>query len=186
MHLSDTCSNVKWRRVSESAHRGTFVQAVIFNRVCQKQLLFTPVLHTVYDRQNLCINEEVRRLGSVQRINDCCLEMQKNKHGMIRSAAELLVPQKQSNFSLILFLIVLLLCREAESQRRSETQERSRKERVSLQQSLRSAADEGWNPGERSRYRESVETGQRDACVPLLRCTPYCSTCTGNSGRCSF
>uniref|UniRef100_A0A3Q3ARE9 DEAD/H (Asp-Glu-Ala-Asp/His) box helicase 11 n=1 Tax=Kryptolebias marmoratus TaxID=37003 RepID=A0A3Q3ARE9_KRYMA len=31
-------------------------------------------------RQNLCINEEVRRLGSVQRINDRCLEMQKNKH----------------------------------------------------------------------------------------------------------
>ncbi|XP_074533636.1 ATP-dependent DNA helicase DDX11 [Halichoeres trimaculatus] len=31
-------------------------------------------------RQNLCINEEVRRLGSVQRINDRCMEMQKNKH----------------------------------------------------------------------------------------------------------
>ncbi|KAJ8245621.1 hypothetical protein GJAV_G00272710 [Gymnothorax javanicus] len=31
-------------------------------------------------RQNLCINEEVRRLGSVQLINDRCLEMQKNKH----------------------------------------------------------------------------------------------------------
>uniref|UniRef100_A0A8C9VAC2 ATP-dependent DNA helicase DDX11 n=1 Tax=Scleropages formosus TaxID=113540 RepID=A0A8C9VAC2_SCLFO len=32
-------------------------------------------------RQNLCINEEVRRLGSVQLINDRCMEMQKNKHG---------------------------------------------------------------------------------------------------------
>ena len=31
--------------------------------------------------QNLCINEEVRRLGSIQRINDRCMEMQKNKHG---------------------------------------------------------------------------------------------------------
>lgn len=31
--------------------------------------------------QNLCVNEEVRRLGSIQRINDRCLEMQKNKHG---------------------------------------------------------------------------------------------------------
>uniref|UniRef100_A0A3B3RBN8 ATP-dependent DNA helicase DDX11 n=1 Tax=Paramormyrops kingsleyae TaxID=1676925 RepID=A0A3B3RBN8_9TELE len=32
-------------------------------------------------RQNLCINEEVRRLGSVQLINDRCMEMQRNKHG---------------------------------------------------------------------------------------------------------
>lgn len=31
--------------------------------------------------QNLCVNEEVRRLGSIQRINDRCMEMQKNKHG---------------------------------------------------------------------------------------------------------
>lgn len=31
--------------------------------------------------QNLCINEEVLRLGSIQRINDRCMEMQKNKHG---------------------------------------------------------------------------------------------------------
>lgn len=29
----------------------------------------------------MCVNEEVRRLGSVQRINDRCMEMQKNKHG---------------------------------------------------------------------------------------------------------
>lgn len=35
--------------------------------------------------QNLCINEEVRRLGSIQRINDRCMEMQKNKHGESRS-----------------------------------------------------------------------------------------------------
>uniref|UniRef100_A0AAQ5ZIJ6 ATP-dependent DNA helicase DDX11 n=1 Tax=Amphiprion ocellaris TaxID=80972 RepID=A0AAQ5ZIJ6_AMPOC len=38
-------------------------------------------LVTLGSRQNLCINEEVRRLGSIQRINDRCLEMQKNKHG---------------------------------------------------------------------------------------------------------
>ncbi|CAL8263560.1 unnamed protein product [Merluccius merluccius] len=31
-------------------------------------------------RQNLCINEDVLRLGSLQRINDRCMEMQKNKH----------------------------------------------------------------------------------------------------------
>ncbi|KAF7699344.1 ATP-dependent DNA helicase DDX11 [Silurus meridionalis] len=32
-------------------------------------------------RQNLCINPEVIRLGSVQLINDRCMELQKNKHG---------------------------------------------------------------------------------------------------------
>ncbi|XP_076588489.1 ATP-dependent DNA helicase DDX11 [Chaetodon auriga] len=37
-------------------------------------------LVTLGSRQNLCINEEVRRLGSIQRINDRCMEMQKNKH----------------------------------------------------------------------------------------------------------
>ncbi|XP_075998011.1 ATP-dependent DNA helicase DDX11 [Genypterus blacodes] len=37
-------------------------------------------LVTMGSRQNLCINEEVLRLGSVQRINDRCMEMQKNKH----------------------------------------------------------------------------------------------------------
>ncbi|NXN86148.1 DDX11 helicase, partial [Bombycilla garrulus] len=31
-------------------------------------------------RQNLCVNEEVRRLGALQLINDLCMEMQKNKH----------------------------------------------------------------------------------------------------------
>ncbi|MED6286463.1 DEAD H (Asp-Glu-Ala-Asp His) box helicase 11 [Characodon lateralis] len=31
-------------------------------------------------RQNLCVNEEVRRLGSIQRINERCMEMQKNKN----------------------------------------------------------------------------------------------------------
>ncbi|XP_038636561.1 ATP-dependent DNA helicase DDX11 [Scyliorhinus canicula] len=30
-------------------------------------------------RQNMCVNDEVRRLGSLQMINDRCLEMQKNK-----------------------------------------------------------------------------------------------------------
>ncbi|TNN80021.1 putative ATP-dependent DNA helicase DDX11 [Liparis tanakae] len=42
-------------------------------------------LVTLGSRQNLCINEEVRRLGSIQRINDRCMEMQKNKHGERRS-----------------------------------------------------------------------------------------------------
>ncbi|NWI51300.1 DDX11 helicase, partial [Calyptomena viridis] len=31
-------------------------------------------------RQNLCVNEEVQRLGALQLINDRCMEMQKNKH----------------------------------------------------------------------------------------------------------
>ncbi|XP_034032472.1 ATP-dependent DNA helicase DDX11 [Thalassophryne amazonica] len=35
---------------------------------------------TLGSRQNLCIHEDVRHLGSIQRINDRCLEMQKNKH----------------------------------------------------------------------------------------------------------
>ncbi|KAM3870578.1 ATP-dependent DNA helicase DDX11 [Diretmus argenteus] len=37
-------------------------------------------LVTLGSRQNLCINDEVLRLGSIQRINDRCMEMQKNKH----------------------------------------------------------------------------------------------------------
>ncbi|XP_062991006.1 ATP-dependent DNA helicase DDX11 [Elgaria multicarinata webbii] len=39
-------------------------------------------------RQNLCVNEEVRRLGAVQLINDHCLDMQKNKHEKKTSGAE--------------------------------------------------------------------------------------------------
>ncbi|XP_029951189.1 ATP-dependent DNA helicase DDX11 [Salarias fasciatus] len=35
---------------------------------------------TLGSRQNLCVNDEVRRLGNIQRINDRCMEMQKNKH----------------------------------------------------------------------------------------------------------
>ncbi|KAM6214498.1 ATP-dependent DNA helicase DDX11 isoform 2-T2 [Rhynchocyon petersi] len=31
-------------------------------------------------RQNLCVNEDVKRLGSVQLINDRCMEMQRSKH----------------------------------------------------------------------------------------------------------
>ncbi|XP_056138024.1 ATP-dependent DNA helicase DDX11 [Lampris incognitus] len=37
-------------------------------------------LVTLGSRQTMCINEEVRHLGSIQRINDRCMEMQKNKH----------------------------------------------------------------------------------------------------------
>ncbi|XP_029009204.1 ATP-dependent DNA helicase DDX11 [Betta splendens] len=37
-------------------------------------------LVTLASRQNLCVNEEVRGLGSIQRINDRCMEMQRNKH----------------------------------------------------------------------------------------------------------
>lgn len=31
-------------------------------------------------RQNLCVNEDVKSLGSVQLINDCCVDMQRSKH----------------------------------------------------------------------------------------------------------
>ncbi|KAE8613577.1 hypothetical protein XENTR_v10007766 [Xenopus tropicalis] len=31
-------------------------------------------------RQNMCVNDDVRRLGNVQLINDRCMEMQRNKH----------------------------------------------------------------------------------------------------------
>lgn len=31
--------------------------------------------------QNLCVNGDVRKLGSVQLINDRCVEMQRSKHG---------------------------------------------------------------------------------------------------------
>ncbi|NXX38798.1 DDX11 helicase, partial [Tricholaema leucomelas] len=37
-------------------------------------------LVSLASRQNLCVNEEVRRLGALQIINDRCMEMQKNKH----------------------------------------------------------------------------------------------------------
>ncbi|KAM5252252.1 ATP-dependent DNA helicase DDX11 isoform 4-T26 [Hipposideros larvatus] len=38
-------------------------------------------------RQNLCVNEDVKNLGSVQLINDRCMEMQRSKHE-IKSRAE--------------------------------------------------------------------------------------------------
>uniref|UniRef100_A0A8B9GLW6 ATP-dependent DNA helicase DDX11 n=1 Tax=Amazona collaria TaxID=241587 RepID=A0A8B9GLW6_9PSIT len=39
-------------------------------------------------RQSLCVNEEVRRLGALQLINDRCMEMQKNKHGRKKKSDE--------------------------------------------------------------------------------------------------
>ncbi|KAI1882536.1 hypothetical protein AGOR_G00251760 [Albula goreensis] len=39
-------------------------------------------------RQNLCINEDVRKLGSVQLINDRCMELLKNKHEKKEKPAE--------------------------------------------------------------------------------------------------
>ncbi|XP_060224762.1 ATP-dependent DNA helicase DDX11-like [Meriones unguiculatus] len=35
-------------------------------------------------RQNLCVNEDVKNLGSVQLMNDRCMDMQRIKHGMHR------------------------------------------------------------------------------------------------------
>ncbi|XP_059916105.1 ATP-dependent DNA helicase DDX11 isoform X2 [Gadus macrocephalus] len=52
-----------------------FVHEVQKSAFCQDVRLVT-----LGSRQNLCINEDVRRLGSIQRINDRCMEMQKNKH----------------------------------------------------------------------------------------------------------
>ncbi|KAG9337298.1 hypothetical protein JZ751_028866 [Albula glossodonta] len=39
-------------------------------------------------RQNLCINEDVRKLGSVQLINDHCMELLRNKHEKKEKPAE--------------------------------------------------------------------------------------------------
>ncbi|KAM6960985.1 ATP-dependent DNA helicase DDX11 [Aplochiton taeniatus] len=45
-------------------------------------------LVTLGSRQNMCVNEEVRGLGSAQRINDRCMEMQKNKHSQEKRMQE--------------------------------------------------------------------------------------------------
>ncbi|XP_035012244.1 ATP-dependent DNA helicase DDX11 isoform X1 [Hippoglossus stenolepis] len=59
----------------------THSQLAQFVHEVQKSPFSTDIrLVTLGSRQNLCINEEVRRLGSIQRINDRCMEMQKNKH----------------------------------------------------------------------------------------------------------
>ncbi|XP_061577917.1 ATP-dependent DNA helicase DDX11 [Cololabis saira] len=59
----------------------THSQLAQFVREVQKSPFSKDIsLVTLGSRQNLCINEEVRRLGSIQRINDRCMEMQKNKH----------------------------------------------------------------------------------------------------------
>ncbi|XP_053423578.1 ATP-dependent DNA helicase DDX11 isoform X3 [Nycticebus coucang] len=39
-------------------------------------------------RQNLCVNQDVKRLGSVQLINDRCMDMQRSKHGKRNEAKE--------------------------------------------------------------------------------------------------
>uniref|UniRef100_A0A8D0FD47 DEAD/H-box helicase 11 n=1 Tax=Strix occidentalis caurina TaxID=311401 RepID=A0A8D0FD47_STROC len=52
-------------------------------------------------RQNLCVNEEVRRLGALQLINDRCMEMQKNKHeAVFLSAVVLLREQRKIRISI--------------------------------------------------------------------------------------
>ncbi|XP_037370456.1 ATP-dependent DNA helicase DDX11 [Talpa occidentalis] len=48
-------------------------------------------------RQNLCVNEDVKNLGSVQLINDRCMEMQRSKHGSkIRAEEEEVEKPKRS------------------------------------------------------------------------------------------
>uniref|UniRef100_A0A3B3VJ91 ATP-dependent DNA helicase DDX11 n=1 Tax=Poecilia latipinna TaxID=48699 RepID=A0A3B3VJ91_9TELE len=60
----------------------THSQLAQFVHEVQKSPFGTTIsLVTLGSRQNLCVNEEVRRLGSIQHINDRCMEMQKNKHG---------------------------------------------------------------------------------------------------------
>uniref|UniRef100_A0A8C4IHY0 ATP-dependent DNA helicase DDX11 n=1 Tax=Dicentrarchus labrax TaxID=13489 RepID=A0A8C4IHY0_DICLA len=54
-------------------------------------------LVTLGSRQNLCVNEEVRNLGSIQRINDRCMEMQKNKHGERRGPAKSVCPYNKAS-----------------------------------------------------------------------------------------
>uniref|UniRef100_A0A3B5MTX7 DEAD/H (Asp-Glu-Ala-Asp/His) box helicase 11 n=1 Tax=Xiphophorus couchianus TaxID=32473 RepID=A0A3B5MTX7_9TELE len=62
----------------------THSQLAQFVHEVQKSPFSTNIsLVTLGSRQNLCVNEEVRRLGSIQHINDRCMEMQKNKHEQV-------------------------------------------------------------------------------------------------------
>uniref|UniRef100_A0A3B5MS25 DEAD/H (Asp-Glu-Ala-Asp/His) box helicase 11 n=1 Tax=Xiphophorus couchianus TaxID=32473 RepID=A0A3B5MS25_9TELE len=73
----------------------THSQLAQFVHEVQKSPFSTNIsLVTLGSRQNLCVNEEVRRLGSIQHINDRCMEMQKNKHE--RSAEECVSFQQSS------------------------------------------------------------------------------------------
>nr|XP_015208707.1 PREDICTED: probable ATP-dependent RNA helicase DDX11 [Lepisosteus oculatus] len=59
----------------------THSQLAQFVQEVQKSAFASDIrLVSLASRQNLCINEDVRRLSSVQLINDRCMEMQKNKH----------------------------------------------------------------------------------------------------------
>lgn len=152
------------RQVNARIFIHLYTNSVFTHRVC------CPV-------QNLCVNEEVRRLGSIHLINDRCLEMQKNKHGetlshinrwptgrRLRPASSLLSPH-----------------REAAARRRRETQARPGEEHVSLQQGPGVAAHAGWNFGGGPGHRAAVKAGQRDAFLSLLLHAPRHPPCTGDN-----
>lgn len=64
--------------------RGRYTHTFLFYQLHRFIYLYTNGscnLHVCWAFQNLCINEEVRRLGSIQRINDRCMEMQKSRRG---------------------------------------------------------------------------------------------------------
>ncbi|XP_053574791.1 ATP-dependent DNA helicase DDX11 [Bombina bombina] len=59
----------------------THSQLSQFVHEVQKSPFFKQIrLVSLGSRQNMCVNEEVRRLGAVQLINDRCMEMQKNRN----------------------------------------------------------------------------------------------------------
>uniref|UniRef100_A0AAY4BU36 ATP-dependent DNA helicase DDX11 n=1 Tax=Denticeps clupeoides TaxID=299321 RepID=A0AAY4BU36_9TELE len=60
----------------------THSQLAQFVREVQKSPFGSSVrVVSLGSRQNLCINPEVQRLGSIQLMNERCMELQKNKHG---------------------------------------------------------------------------------------------------------
>ena len=71
------------REVQKSPYGGTISVVTLGSRQVTTSAKFTPNDHLckalLLVLQNLCINEEVRRLRSITLINDRCLEMQKNK-----------------------------------------------------------------------------------------------------------
>lgn len=48
-------------------------------------------------RQNLCINDDVKRLKNINKINDRCLELQKKGKGRVQGLKDLLCGHKESH-----------------------------------------------------------------------------------------
>lgn len=81
----------------------------------------------------------------------------------------------------LICLAAHFVCRQEAGRGRCKKEARPCKERVSLLQSVSTAAHERRNSGEGPGYRAAAPTGQRDARVPVLLHTPRYSTCAGNA-----